>query len=97
LINFRDAPGYFPRAKRIQWYVLSGHGAKILYAGSEATGSTFTLLLCKEYGVTVTAVCFVGIVVDPMFVRPTAERVILDMTTTVDFIYRNKLIRRKSK
>lgn len=90
LINFVDVPGYFPGVKQ-EYAGIIRHGAKMLYAFSEATVPKITLALRKEYGGAVMAMCCVGMEVDQMLAWPVAKLVVLDTATAVNLIFRKEI------
>ena len=90
LINFVDVPGYFPGVKQEHSGIIR-HGAKMLYAYSEATVPKITLALRKEYGGAVMAMCCVGMEVDQMLAWPIAKLVVLDTATAVNLIFRKEI------
>ncbi len=91
LINFVDVPGYFPGVKQ-EYAGIIRHGAKMLYAFSEATVPKITLALRKEYGGAVMAMCCVGMEVDQMLAWPVAKLVVLDTATAVNLIFRKEIM-----
>jgi acetyl-CoA carboxylase carboxyltransferase component len=90
LINLVDVPGYFPGVAQEQAGIIR-HGAKMLYAYSEATVPKITLALRKEYGGAVMGMCCVGMGVDLMLAWPIAQLVVLDTTAAVDLIFRKEI------
>jgi acetyl-CoA carboxylase carboxyltransferase component len=90
LINFVDVPGYFPGVAQEHAGIIR-HGAKMLYAYSEATVPKITLALRKEYGGAVMGMCCVGMGVDLMLAWPIAQLVVLDTTAAVNLIYRREI------
>jgi len=90
LINLVDVPGYFPGVAQEQAGIIR-HGAKMLYAYSEATVPKITLALRKEYGGAVMGMCCVGMGVDLMLAWPIAQLVVLDTATAVDLIFRKEI------
>ncbi|UCF95219.1 MAG: acyl-CoA carboxylase subunit beta, partial [Desulfobacterales bacterium] len=90
LINFVDVPGYFPGIAQEHAGIIR-HGAKMLYAYSEATVPKITLALRKEYGGAVMGMCCVGMGVDLMLAWPIAQLVVLDTATAVDLIFRKEI------
>ena len=90
LINFVDVPGYFPGVAQEHAGIIR-HGAKMLYAYSEATVPKITLALRKEYGGAVMAMCCVGMGVDLMLAWPIAQLVVLDTTAAVNLIFRREI------
>ncbi len=90
LINFVDVPGYFPGVKQEHAGIIR-HGAKMLYAYSEATVPKITLAIRKEYGGAVMGMCCVGMGVDLMLAWPIARLVVLDTTAAVNLIFRKEI------
>jgi methylmalonyl-CoA decarboxylase subunit alpha len=90
LINLVDVPGYFPGVAQEHAGIIR-HGAKMLYAYSEATVPKITLALRKEYGGAVMGMCCVGMGVDLMLAWPIAQLVVLDTTAAVDLIFRKEI------
>jgi acetyl-CoA carboxylase carboxyltransferase component len=90
LINLVDVPGYFPGVTQEHAGIIR-HGAKMLYAYSEATVPKITLALRKEYGGAVMGMCCVGMGVDLMLAWPIAQLVVLDTTAAVDLIFRREI------
>ena len=90
LINFVDVPGYFPGVTQEHAGIIR-HGAKMLYAYSEATVPKITLALRKEYGGAVMGMCCVGMGVDLMLAWPIARLVVLDTTAAVNLIFRKEI------
>ncbi len=90
LINFVDVPGYFPGVTQEHAGIIR-HGAKMLYAYSEATVPKITLALRKEYGGAVMGMCCVGMGVDLMLAWPIAQLVVLDTTAAVNLIFRKEI------
>ena len=90
LVNFVDVPGYFPGVNQEHMGIIR-HGAKMLYAYSEATVPKITLALRKEYGGAVMGMCCVGMGVDVMLAWPVAQLVVLDTAAAVNLIYRKEI------
>jgi acetyl-CoA carboxylase carboxyltransferase component len=90
LINLVDVPGYFPGVTQEHAGIIR-HGAKMLYAYSEATVPKITLAIRKEYGGAVMGMCCVGMGVDLMLAWPIARLVVLDTTAAVNLIFRKEI------
>lgn len=90
LINLVDVPGYFPGVTQEHAGIIR-HGAKMLYAYSEATVPKITLALRKEYGGAVMGMCCVGMGVDLMLAWPISRLVVLDTTAAVNLIFRKEI------
>lgn len=90
LVNLVDVPGFFPGTKQ-EYNGIIRHGAKMLYAYSEATVPKITLVLRKDYGGSVMAMCCKGTDVDMMFAWPIAQLVVMDTAAAVDIIFRKEI------
>lgn len=90
LINLVDVPGYFPGVNQEHMGIIR-HGAKMLYAYSEATVPKITLAIRKEYGGAVMGMCCVGMGVDIMMAWPVARLVVLDTAAAVNMIFRKEI------
>lgn len=90
LINLVDVPGFLP-GKMQEYGGIIRHGAKMLYAYAEATVPKITLVLRKDYGGAVMAMCCKGTEVDQMLAWPIARLVVLDTSAAVDIIYRKEI------
>lgn len=90
LINLVDVPGFLP-GKDQEYGGIIRHGAKMLYAYAEATVPKITLVLRKNYGGAVMAMCCKGSEVDQMLAWPIAQLVVLDTTAAVDIIFRKDI------
>lgn len=90
LVNFVDVPGFIPGVKQ-EYAGIIRHGAKMLYAFAEATVPKITLVLRKDYGGAVMAMCNVGMGVDEMLAWPIAQMVVMDTATAVNLIYRKEI------
>ena len=90
LVNFVDVPGYFPGVTQEHAGIIR-HGAKMLYAYSEATVPKITLALRKEYGGAVMGMCCVGMGGDLMLAWPISRLVVLDTTAAVNLIFRKEI------
>ena len=91
LVNLVDVPGYFPGVDQEHAGIIR-HGAKMLYAYSEATVPKITLALRKEYGGAVMAMCCAGMGVDLMMAWPVAQLVVLDTAAAINIIYRKEIL-----
>ncbi|HAP32121.1 MAG TPA: methylmalonyl-CoA carboxyltransferase, partial [Firmicutes bacterium] len=90
LVNLVDVPGFLP-GKSQEYGGIIRHGAKMLYAYSEATVPKVTLNLRKNYGGAVMAMCCKGTEVDQMLAWPIAQPVVLDTKAAVDIIFRKEI------
>jgi acetyl-CoA carboxylase carboxyltransferase component len=90
LVNLVDVPGFLPGTRQ-EYSGIIRHGAKMLYAYSEATVPKITLNLRKNYGGAVMAMCCKGTEVDQMFAWPIAQPVVLDTAAAVEIIFRKEI------
>ena len=90
LVNFVDVPGFLP-GKDQEYGGIIRHGAKMLYAYAEATVPKITLVLRKNYGGAVMAMCCKGSEVDQLLAWPIAQLVVLDTEAAVDIIFRKEI------
>ena len=90
LITFVDLPGYLPGVDQEHAGVIR-HGAKILYAFSEATVPKITLILRKAYGGGYIAMCSRHLGADFVFAWPTAEIAVMGPEGAANIIFRNEI------
>jgi len=72
VVNLVDVPGYLPGTHQ-EWGGIIRHGAKMLYAYSEATVPKLTLTLRKAYGGAYLGMCCKDLGADAVFCWPTPE------------------------
>ncbi len=90
LITFVDVPGYLPGVAQ-EYGGIIRHGAKVLYAYSEATVPKISVILRKAYGgsyIAMGANCLRG---DIALAWPTAEIAVMGPEGAVNIIYRKEL------
>jgi acetyl-CoA carboxylase carboxyltransferase component len=90
LITLVDLPGYLPGVDQEHSGVIR-HGAKILYAYSEATVPKLTLILRKAYGGGYIAMCSHHLKADFVFAWPTAEIAVMGPEGAANIIFRNEI------
>jgi len=90
LITFVDLPGYLPGVDQEHAGVIR-HGAKILYAFSEATVPKITVILRKAYGGGYIAMCSRHLGADFVFAWPTAEIAVMGPEGAANIIFRNEI------
>lgn len=90
VINLVDVPGYMP-GKDQEWGGIIRHGAKMLYAYSEATVPKITLILRKAYGGSYLGMCSKDLGADTVFCWPTTELAIMGPEGAVPIIFRKEL------
>ena len=90
LITLVDLPGYLPGVDQEHSGVIR-HGAKILYAYSEATVPKLTIILRKAYGGGYIAMCSHHLKADFVFAWPTAEIAVMGPEGAANIIFRNEI------
>nr|HID58543.1 acyl-CoA carboxylase subunit beta [Desulfobacterales bacterium] len=90
LIILADVPGYLPGADQEKKGIIR-HGAKMLYAFSEATVPKITCVLRKMYGGSIPAMCCHETGADLMFAWPTAEFAMIGSEAAVNILYRKEI------
>jgi len=90
LITFVDVPGFLPGTTQ-EFGGIIKHGAKLLYAFSEATVPKITLITRKAYGGAYDVMASKHIGADVNYAYPTAEIAVMGSEGAVNIIYRNKL------
>lgn len=88
LVTLVDVPGYLP-GKDQEWGGIIKHGAKLLYAYSEATVPKITMILRKAYGGAFLAMCSKELGADVTYAWPTAEIAVMGAEGAADIIFRN--------
>ena len=90
LITFVDVPGYLPGVEQ-EWGGVIRHGAKILYAYSEATVPKISLILRKAYGGAYIAMSSRSLGADLCLAWPTAEIAVMGPEGAVNIVNRREL------
>ncbi|MEA3480286.1 MAG: acyl-CoA carboxylase subunit beta [Bacteroidota bacterium] len=90
LITLVDLPGYLPGVDQEHAGVIR-HGAKLLYAYSEATVPKLTVILRKAYGGGYIAMCSHHLKADFVFAWPTAEIAVMGPEGAANIIFRNEI------
>ena len=85
LVTFVDVPGYMPGKVQESGGIIR-HGAKILYAYSEATVPKVTVILRKAYGGAYIAMCSKGLGADIVYAWPTAEIAVMGAEGAVNIV-----------
>lgn len=86
LITFEDVTGFFPGIKQEHGGIIR-HGAKILYAYSEATVPKITLILRKAFGGAYVALNSKSIGADLVFAWPNAEVAVMGAEGAANIIF----------
>ncbi len=90
LVTFVDLPGYLPGVDQEHAGVIR-HGAKLLYAYSEATVPKITVILRKAYGGGYIAMCSRHLGADFVFAWPTAEIAVMGPEGAANIIFKNEI------
>ncbi|MDR3226402.1 MAG: acyl-CoA carboxylase subunit beta [Prevotellaceae bacterium] len=90
LVTFEDLPGYLPGVDQEHMGVIR-HGAKILYAYSEATVPRITIILRKAYGGGYIAMNSRHLQADFVFAWPLAEIAVMGAEGAANVIFRKDI------
>ncbi len=90
LITFVDVPGYLPGVNQ-EYGGIIRHGAKILYAYSEATVPQISIILRKAYGGAYIAMNGRCLGADVALAWPTAEVAVMGPEGATNIIYRKEI------
>lgn len=90
LLTFMDVPGFLPGTGQ-EYGGIIRHGAKMLYAYSEATVPKITVILRKAYGGAYLAMCTSSMRADNVFAWPSAEIAVMGPEGAVNIVNRNEL------
>lgn len=91
IITFVDVPGYLPGIDQEHAGVIR-HGAKVLYAYSEATVPKITVILRKAYGGGYIAMASRHLRSDFVFAWPTAEIAVMGPEGAANIIFRKEIM-----
>lgn len=90
LVTFMDVPGYLPGVQQ-EYGGIIRHGAKLLYAYSEATVPKITIITRKAYGGSYLAMCASALRADTVYAWPTAEIAVMGPEGAVNVINRKEI------
>jgi len=90
VINLVDVPGYLPGTEQ-EWGGIIRHGAKMLYAYSEATVPKLTLIVRKAYGGSYLGMCSKDLGADAVFCWPSTELAVMGAEGAAPIIFRKEL------
>lgn len=90
LLTCVDVPGFLPGTAQ-EYGGIIRHGAKILYAYSEATVPKITLITRKAYGGAYVAMCSKSLGADMVFAWPTAEIAVMGSEGAVNIIFKKDI------
>jgi propionyl-CoA carboxylase beta chain len=90
IITFEDVTGFFPGVKQEHGGIIR-HGAKILYAYSEATVPKLTVILRKAFGGAYVALNSKSIGADLVFAWPNAEIAVMGAQGAANIIFAKEI------
>jgi propionyl-CoA carboxylase beta chain len=95
LITFEDVPGFLPGVTQEHGGIIR-HGAKLLYAFSEATVPKITIITRKAYGGAYCVMASKHIRADINYAFPTAEIAVMGPEGAVKIVYKRELDKAKN-
>src|SRR6476661_1723818 len=90
LLTFTDVPGFLPGTSQ-EWGGIIRHGAKLLYAFTEATVPKLTVVTRKAYGGAYDVMNSKHLLADFNFAWPSAEVAVMGPEGAVNIIYRKDI------
>ncbi len=96
LLVFVDVPGFLPGTDQ-EWRGIIDHGAKLLYAFSEATVPRITVITRKAYGGAYDVMNSKHIGCDMNYAWPTAEIAVMGAKGAAEIIFKNEIANAKDK
>lgn len=90
IVTFTDVPGYFPGLDQEHNGIIR-HGAKLLYAFSEATVPKINVIMRKAYGGAYIAMNSKHIGADMVYAWPTAEIAVMGADGAANIIFRKDI------
>ncbi len=90
ILSLVDVPGYFPGTEQERSGIIR-HGAKLLYAYSEATVPKVSLIMRKAYGGAYIAMNSKKMGADYVFAWPIAEIAVMGAEGAVDILHRREI------
>jgi len=90
LLTLVDVPGFLPGTDQ-EWSGIIRHGAKLLYAFSEATVPKMTVITRKAYGGAYDVMCSKHIGADVNVSWPTGEIAVMGAPAAVNVIFRRQI------
>ena len=94
LLVFEDVPGFLPGTDQ-EWNGIITHGAKLLYAFSEATVPRITVITRKAYGGAYDVMNSKHIGADMNYAWPTAEIAVIGAKGAAEIIFKNEIKKAK--
>lgn len=90
IITFTDTPGYLPGVKQ-EYGGIIRHGAKLIFAYSEATVPKINVVVRKDYGGAYSAMCGKGMGTDVVLALPTGELAVMGAAGAVNLVFRKEI------
>ena len=90
ILTLVDVPGFLPGTAQ-EYGGIIRHGAKLLYAYSEATVPKITLITRKSYGGAYLAMCSRDLRADQVIAWPTAEIAVMGSQGAANIIFRKEI------
>ncbi|NNG68232.1 methylmalonyl-CoA decarboxylase subunit alpha [Caldanaerobacter subterraneus] len=90
ILNLVDVPGFLPGTDQ-EYGGIIRHGAKMLYAYSEATVPKVTLIIRKAYGGAYLAMCSRDLGADMVLAWPTAEIAVMGPEGAANIIFKKEI------
>ncbi|MGL5507859.1 MAG: acyl-CoA carboxylase subunit beta, partial [Paraclostridium sp.] len=90
ILSLVDVPGFLPGTSQ-EYGGIIRHGAKMLYAYSEATVPKVTLITRKAYGGSYLAMCSKDLGADMVLAWPTAEVAVMGPSGAANIIFKNDI------
>ena len=90
LLNLVDVPGFLPGTEQ-EYGGIIRHGAKMLYAYSEATVPKVTVIIRKAYGGSYLAMCSRELGADQVFAWPNAEIAVMGPDGAANIIFKHDI------
>ena len=91
LVTFVDTPAYLPGVQQEHGGIIR-HGSKMLFAYGEATVPKVTIVIRKNYGGGISAMCGIkSMGADQLYAWPTAEVAIMGAEVAVNSLFRKQI------
>jgi len=90
IVSFVDVPGYLPGTSQ-EWGGIIRHGAKLLYAYSEATVPLITVVLRKAYGGAYLGMCSKALGADTVLAWPQSEIAVMGAEGAANIVFRRDI------
>ncbi|AZV55631.1 carboxyl transferase domain-containing protein [Clostridium sp. AWRP] len=90
LLNIVDVPGFLPGVNE-EYGGIIRHGAKMLYAYSEATVPKVTMIVRKAYGGSYVAMCSKDLGADVVYAWPTAQIAVMGPDGAANIVFKKEI------